>query len=266
IVAAKGNARTADGEPVFIERGIPAHGVLSDEGFEPRVYFGEHSPAYSIVGAPEGAPPVELDYPRGTDGASETKYTFDGDGGPRIGDFFTKLIYALKFQSEQILFSDYVNSESQILYDRHPLTRVKKAAPYLELDSDPYPSVVDGRIVWIVDGYTLASTYPYSTTVSLDQAITDSNNTQPRFAIDNINYIRNSVKATVDAYSGEVTLYAWDTEDPVLQTWQKIYPGTVEPISEMSSDLMSHVRYPTDLFKVQRAMLGVYHVDDAASF
>ncbi|HET8926613.1 MAG TPA: UPF0182 family protein, partial [Microbacterium sp.] len=266
IVAAKGNARTADGEPVFIERGIPADGVLSDKEFEPRVYFGEHSPAYSIVGAPAGAAPVELDYPRGTEGASETKYTFTGDGGPRIGDFFTKLIYALKFQSEQILFSDYVNPQSQILYDRDPLTRVKKVAPYLELDSDPYPSVVDGRIVWIIDGYTIASTYPYSTTVSLDQAITDSNNTQPRFAIDNINYIRNSVKATVDAYSGEVTLYAWDTADPVLQTWQKVYQNTLKPISDMSGDLMSHVRYPTDLFKVQRAMLGVYHVNDAASF
>lgn len=266
IVAAKGNARTADGEPVFIERGIPSTGVLSEEKFEPRIYFGEHSPQYSIVGAPKGTDPVELDYPRGTDGASETKYTYTGNGGPNIGDFFTKLVYALKFQSEQILFSDNVNEKSQILYDRDPLTRVKKAAPYLELDNDPYPSVVDGRIVWIVDGYTTASTYPYSTTVSLDAATTDANTTQPRFAIDNINYIRNSVKATVDAYSGAVTLYAWDTADPVLQTWQKVYPSTLKPISDMSAELMSHVRYPTDLFKVQRAMLGTYHVDDAASF
>src|SRR5690606_29004318 len=150
--------------------------------FEPRVYFGEQSPEYSIVGAPAGSEPVELDYPRGTDGASETKYTYTGDGGPKIGDFFSQLVYALKFQSEQILFSDYVNSESQILYDRDPLTRVKKVAPYLELDNDPYPSVVDGKIVWIVDGYTTASTYPYSTTVSLDAATTDSNTTSPRFA------------------------------------------------------------------------------------
>ena len=266
IVAAKGNARTPDGEPVFLERGIPSTGTLTTEDFQPRIYFGEHSPQYSIVGARKDADPVELDYPRGTDGASETKYTYTGDGGPKIGDFFTKLIYALKFQSEQILFSDNVNEKSQILYDRDPLTRVKKAAPYLELDNDPYPSVVDGRIVWIVDGYTTASTYPYSTTVSLDAATTDANTTQPRFAIDNINYIRNSVKATVDAYSGKVTLYAWDTTDPVLKTWQKVYPSTLKPISDMSADLMSHVRYPTDLFKVQRAMLGTYHVDDAASF
>jgi uncharacterized membrane protein (UPF0182 family) len=268
VVAAKGNDRTTDGDPVFLERGIPAAGFLSDqEDFEPRVYFGEFSPTYSIVGAPEGTPPVELDYPRGADdGSSETKTTFSGDGGPNIGSVFNRLIYALKFQSEQILFSDNVNEDSQILYDRDPSLRVQKAAPYLTLDSDPYPSVVDGRIVWIVDGYTLSANYPYSTTVSLQQAISDSNTTAPRFALDNINYIRNSVKATVDAYDGSVTLYAWDAEDPVLQSWQNVYPSTVKPISEMSGDLMSHVRYPTDLFKVQRYALGVYHVDDAQSF
>ncbi|MFT4219782.1 MAG: UPF0182 family protein [Microbacterium sp.] len=266
LVAAKGNERTADGNPVFLERGIPATGALTDMEFEPRVYFGEYSPTYSIVGAPSDGAPVELDYPRGTDGATNTKYTFTGDGGPSIGNIFNKLVYALKFQSEQIIFSDYVNDHSQILYDRHPLVRVKKAAPYLELDNDPYPSVVDGRIVWIVDGYTTAATYPYSTTVSLDAATTDANTTQPRFAIDNINYIRNSVKATVDAYSGKVTLYAWDPTDPVLKAWQKVYPSSLKPISAMSGELMSHVRYPTDLFKVQRAMLGKYHVTDAASF
>ncbi|GAA2012203.1 UPF0182 family protein [Microbacterium ulmi] len=268
LVAAKGNARTADGNPEFFERGIPAAGALtSSEKFEPRVYFGEKSPTYSIVGAPGGTRDIELDYPSGSDGGSnETKTTFTGDGGPSIGSVFNRLIYALKFQSEQILFSDAVNEDSQILYDRDPITRVQKAAPYLELDSDPYPSVVDGRIVWIVDGYTLSANYPYSSVVSLSAAIADSNNTAPRFALDNINYIRNSVKATVDAYDGKVTLYAWDTTDPVLQAWQKVYPATVKPVSDMSADLMSHVRYPTDLFKVQRAMLGVYHVDDAQSF
>jgi uncharacterized membrane protein (UPF0182 family) len=267
MVAAKGNDRTSDGDPVFLERGIPAAGFLSDkEDFQPRVYFGEYSPTYSIVGAPEGTSPVELDYPSGADGASETKTTFSGDGGPSIGSVFNRLIYALRFQSEQILFSDNVNEESQILYDRDPAVRVQKAAPYLTLDSDPYPSVVDGRIVWIIDGYTLSANYPYSTTVSLQQAISDSNTTAPRFALDDINYIRNSVKATVDAYDGSVTLYAWDDEDPVLQAWQNVYPSTVKPITEMSGDLMSHVRYPTDLFKVQRYALGVYHVDDAQSF
>ncbi len=267
LVAAAGNQRTSDGEPVFLERGIPSAGFLTEqEDFEPRVYFGENSPEYSIVGAPDGSDPVEIDYPRGKDGASETKTTFEGDGGPKIGSTFNKLLYALKFQSEQILFSNLVNDDSQILYDRDPKTRVQKVAPYLELDSDPYPSVVDGQIVWIVDGYTTSATYPYSTNVSLSDAIADSNLPSPTLAIDEINYIRNSVKATVNAYDGTVTLYAWDDEDPVLKTWQKIYPSTLKPISDMSADLMSHVRYPTDLFKVQRDILGIYHIDTAGSF
>lgn len=267
LVAAKGNERTNDGNPVFLERGIPTAGTLTDQTkYEPRVYFGENSPTYSIVGAPEGVDPIELDYPRGTDGAAQTKNTFTGDGGPAVGNLLNRMIYALKFQSTDILFSDSINEKSQILYDRDPITRVQKVAPYLELDNDPYPSIVDGRIVWIVDGYTLSSNYPYSSLVSLRNAISDTTNSNPRVALDDVNYIRNSVKATVDAYSGKVTLYAWDETDPMLQAWQKIYPSTLKPVSDMSADLMSHVRYPTDLFKVQRAMLGTYHVDDAASF
>ncbi|GAA1649275.1 UPF0182 family protein [Microbacterium flavum] len=266
MVAAKGNERTTDGNPVFLERGIPTAGALTDGQYEPRIYFGEKSPTYSIVGGPEGGPDIELDYPRGTDGAAQTKTTFTGNGGPSVGNLFNRMLYALKFQSTDILFSDAINDNSQILYDRDPIDRVQKVAPYLELDNDPYPSVVDGRIVWIVDGYTLSANYPYSSIVSLRDAISDTTNTTPRVALDDVNYIRNSVKATVDAYSGEVTLYAWDDTDPLLQAWQKVYPSTLKPVSEMSGDLMSHVRYPTDLFKVQRAMLGTYHVDDAASF
>lgn len=267
MVAAKGNERTADGNPVFIERGIPTTGALTtSEKYEPRIYFGENSPPYSIVGAPAGTPDIELDYPRGTGDAAQTKTTFEGNGGPNVGNPFNRLIYSLKFQSTDILLSDGINADSQILYDRDPIDRVNKVAPYLELDNDPYPSVVDGRIVWIVDGYTLSANYPYSSIVSLRDAISDTTNTTPRVALDDVNYIRNSVKATVDAYDGKVTLYAWDDTDPLLKAWQKIYPSTVKPLSDMSADLMSHVRYPTDLFKVQRAMLGTYHVDDAGSF
>ena len=267
MVALKGNERTADGNPVFVERGIPTTGALTTgEEYEPRVYFGESSPTYSIVGAPEDRDSIELDYPRGTDGGARTTNTFSGNGGPNIGDPFNRLIYSLKFQSTDILFSDAINEESQILYDRSPVERVQKVAPYLELDNDPYPSVVDGRIVWIIDGYTLSADYPYSQVVSLRDAISDTTNTTPRVALDDVNYIRNSVKATVDAYDGSVTLYAWDETDPLLQAWQKVYPSTLKPVSDMSGDLMSHVRYPTDLFKVQRAMLGTYHVDDAQSF
>jgi len=264
VVAAYGNQRTVDGQPVFLESGIPSVGSLGK--YEPRVYFGESSPTYSIVGAPKGAKPVELDYPSGTDGAQQTYTTFTGNGGPKLDNVFTKLIYALKFQSEQIFLSDSVNANSQILYDRDPIDRVKKVAPYLTLDTDAYPSVVDGRIKWIVDGYTTSSNYPYSTPIGLSAAIADTETAAQPYALDQINYMRNSVKATVDAYDGSVTLYAWDTEDPILKTWEKIFPSTVKPMSEMSGDLMSHVRYPADMFKVQRAMLGQYHVTDPGSF
>nr|WP_281166836.1 UPF0182 family protein [Agromyces italicus] len=264
LVAAAGNQRSVDGQPVFLESGIPQMGSLGE--FEPRVYFGESSPQYSIVGAPKDSDPIELDYPAGSDNEEQTQTTFSGDGGPKLDNIFTKLVYALKFQSEQIFLSDEVTDDSQILYDRDPIQRVQKAAPYLTLDSETYPSIVDDRLVWIVDGYTLSDQYPYSNKVSMSEAIADSEGLTPALAFDEINYIRNSVKATVDAYDGSVTLYAWDEEDPILQTWQKIFPSTIEPMSEMSGELMSHVRYPADLFKVQRAVLGRYHVTDASTF
>ncbi|MFC6355054.1 UPF0182 family membrane protein [Luethyella okanaganae] len=264
VVAAYGNQRSADGQPVFLESGIPTTGALGD--FEPRVYFGEDSPLYSVVGAPDGAKPVELDYPSGGDGEQQTYTTFSGEGGPKLDNVFKKLIYALKFQSEQIFLSDSVNDNSQILYDRSPLDRVQKVAPYLTLDSDIYPSVVDGRIVWIVDGYTTSENYPYSTKVSMSETITDTETATQPFAVDQVNYVRNSVKATVDAYDGKVTLYSWDDEDPLLKTWQKIFPSALKPMSDMSGALMSHVRYPADLFKMQRAVLGQYHVTDPGSF
>ena len=266
LVAAYGNQRSADGQPVFLESDIPTTGELGE--YEPRVYFGEDSPEYSIVGAPEGSDPVELDYPSGggEDSESQVYTTFDGDGGPSVGNWFTKLIYALKFQSEEIFLSDAVNSESQILYDRDPRERVQKVAPYLTIDSDAYPTVVDGRLKWVVDAYTTSSSYPYSKVQSLSDAIADSFTPAPSFAVDDVNYIRNSVKATVDAYDGSVDLYVWDEEDPVITSWQKVFPTNILPLSEMSGDLMSHVRYPQDLFKVQRAILGTYHVTEPDSW
>ncbi|CAD6001544.1 UPF0182 family protein [Agreia sp. COWG] len=264
LVAAFGNQRSVDGQPVFLESGIPSTGALGN--YEPRIYFGESSPDYSIVGGPEGGPKNELDYPSGEEGAQQTYTTFTGDGGPKLDNVFKRLVYALKFQSEQIFLSDGVTDQSQILYDRDPAQRVSKVAPYLTIDSDPYASVVDGKVVWIVDGYTTSENYPYSRTESLSDVIADTYTPKPAFAVDDINYIRNSVKATVDANDGKVTLYAWDETDPLLQTWQKIFPSTLKPMSDMSGDLLSHVRYPADLFKVQRAILGEYHVTDAGSF
>lgn len=263
IVAAYGNKRDVDGKPEFLQSGIPSVGALGE--FEPRIYFGQNSPAYSIVGG-NSAENLEFDYPAGPGGESETYTTFSGDGGPVIGDLLTRLAYALKFQSEQILLSDAINPESQILYNRNPRERVAAVAPFLTLDSEVYPAVVDGRIKWIVDGYTTSNDFPYSNIESFNQAVLDSSSETQRLGFGGINYIRNSVKATVDAYDGSVDLYQWDENDPVLKTWMKIYPEIIQPRSNMSSELMSQVRYPTDLFKVQRSVLGRYHVDEAGAF
>lgn len=263
VVAAYGNQRTVDGQPVFMQSGIPTTGKLGT--YEPRVYFGENSPAYSIVGAPAGAEPLELDFPAGEGENDQTYNTFSGDGGPMISGIIPRLAYALKFQSEQILLSDAITSESQILYDRDPRQRVAAVAPFLELDSDVYPAVVDGELLWIVDGYTTSNNYPYSRSEELAQIVSDSNSPGV-FLRGQVNYIRNSVKATVNAYDGKVTLYEWDEKDPILKTWMKVFPDTIQPLSSMSGELLSHVRYPADLFKVQRALLGSYHVDEAGAF
>ena len=263
VVAAFGNQRTVDGQPVFMQSGIPTTGKLGT--YEPRIYFGENSPAYSIVGAPEAAEPLELDFPAGEGENDQTYNTFSGDGGPMISGIIPRLAYALKFQSEQILLSDAITSESQILYDRDPRQRVAAVAPFLELDSDVYPAVVDGDLLWIVDGYTTSNNYPYSRSEELAQIVSDSNSLGV-FLRGQVNYIRNSVKATVNAYDGKVTLYEWDEKDPILKTWMKVFPDTVQPLSSMSGELLSHVRYPADLFKVQRALLGSYHVDEAGAF
>ena len=265
VVAARGSTVQADGKPSFMESGIPSSGVLGD--YEPRIYFGESSPDYSVVGAPEGAAPQEIDRPQTGDSDTESQTTFDGEGGPSVGNLFNQLVYAIKFQSTELLLSDAVNEESQVLYDRDPRERVEKVAPYLTVDGNAYPAVVDGRVQWIVDGYTTSKYFPYSTQQELQAATTDS--LTPGAAAlpaDQVNYIRNAVKATVDAYDGSVTLYAWDDEDPLLKSWQSVFPSTLKPYSEMSADLMSHVRYPEDQFKVQRELMGKYHVTEADSF
>ena len=268
FVAAYGNTRNADGSPVWAEEDIPPVGVLGE--YEPRIYFGENSPEYSIVGAPEDTRPVEFDIPEDPDsGGDQRNNTYEGNGGIPTGSFINRLLFATKFQDGNILLSDRVNSESKILYDRDPRTRVEHVAPWLTIDGNPYPAVVDGQIVWILDGYTTLNSYPYAQRVSLDEATRDSRTVRQAVVAqpqDHINYARNSVKAVVDAYDGSVTLYAWDEDDPVLQSWRDAFPDTVEDRSEIPEDLMAHLRYPEDLFKIQRGLLASYHVTNPAVF
>ena len=267
VVAAYGNRRGDDGQPVFYEKDIPPAGTLGS--FEPRIYFGEKSPAYSIVGAPKGSRPLEFDYPDNS-AAGQANNTYQGNGGVAIGSFMRRAAYAIKYRELKFLLSNAVNDNSRLLYNRQPLERVRKVAPWLTLDGNPYPAVVGGRVQWIVDGYTTSADYPYSRLQDIDNAtsdsVTETSSAVRAISTGQVNYIRNSVKATVDAFDGSVKLYTWDDKDPVLKAWSKAFSGTVRPMSEISGDLMSHLRYPEDLFKVQRMMLARYHVTDADSF
>ena len=268
FVSALGNTIDSDGKPTFSVGDIPPTKGLGE--FQPRIYFGENVPNYSIIGGAKGGDPVELDYPDDKSANGQKNYTYTGEGGVPMGSLFTRLLFAIKYQEQRIVLSNLINSDSKILFNRNPSERVAKVAPWLTLDGNIYPAVVDGRILWIVDGYTTSNGYPYSKKTNLATATTNtiSANTTSvaSLASRNISYMRNSVKATVDAYDGTVKLYQWDTKDPVLATWSKSFPGTVTPKSAMSKSLLEHVRYPEDLFGVQRDVLSTYHVKTADAF
>ena len=255
-----------DGEPVFAEEDLPPDGA-------------DHRPARAVTatarrstsastarrtpssGKGKGGKDVELDIPQGsgTPGQSKTN-TYAGKDGVGVGNIFRKLLYAVHFGDANIMLSSRVNENSKILYDRSPRERVQKVAPWLTVDSDALPSVVDGKIVWLLDGYTTSDKYPLAEKKSLQEMTSDAINPRSAYATlptDNINYMRNAVKATVDAYDGTVTLYEWDTSDPILKTWEKAFPGVVKKKADIPEDLLQHMRYPEDLFKVQRDMLGV---------
>jgi uncharacterized membrane protein (UPF0182 family) len=230
---------------------------------EPRSYYGELIDSYSIVGAPDGAAPVEYD-------TDTERYTYNGRGGVPLDNIVNRLVFALFYGERNILFNSSINENSKIMYVRDPADRVQAVAPWLTLDGDPYPAVVDGRIQWIVDGYTTLANYPYAERTPLGESTTDAlqagqGGVRPELDRD-VSYLRNSVKATVDAYDGTVTLYAFDEKDPVLQTWMKTFPGTVRPAADISPSLRSHFRYPEDQFKVQRELLTRYHVDTPGDF
>ncbi|MDA2810071.1 UPF0182 family protein [Nocardiopsis sp. RSe5-2] len=206
----------------------------------------------------------------GGEGGGQATNHYEGDGGVQLSSFFDRVLYALKYREADILLNTAITDESKIMYDRDPSQRVEKVAPFLTTDGKPYPAVVDGRVKWIVDAYTTSSGYPYSTPIDFSQATEDTfsqgGNNATALPGNQVNYIRNSVKATVDAYDGTVTVYGWDEKDPVLQTWSKAFPGVVTKKSEISDELEDHVRYPDDLFKVQREILKRYHITDADAF
>jgi uncharacterized membrane protein (UPF0182 family) len=259
------------GTPTFVNGGLPPSNQIPVS--TPQVYFGQNSPSYSIVGQPPGSSTnVEFDYPSSNGSSKAVHTTYAGGGGVPIGSRFTRLLYAVKMHDPSIFFSSGINGSSKLLTVRNPRSRVAQVAPWLTLDGDVYPAVVDGHVDWVVDGYTSTSNYPDSQRVNLRNATTSSltrsgsSVTQPNTSV---NYLRNSVKAVVDAYTGQVTLYSWnqDTQlDPVLRTWEDAFPGLVKDQSTIPPALLPHLRYPQDLFDVQRSLLARYHVGDPADF
>ncbi|MFC4608016.1 UPF0182 family protein [Streptomyces maoxianensis] len=264
-IAAKGTNTITDpdqgtvGSPDFTESGLPTTGQLGK--YEQRIYYGEKTEQYSIVGGPQ----KELDYEK--NGEETTSYK--GKSGVNLSSPLNRAAYAVAFSEPQILYSGAVGDGSRILYNRTPKERVEAVAPWLTIDGDAYPAVVNGRIQWIVDAYTTTNGYPYASRTTLGDTTADSLTTNQRAVVaqqNQVNYIRNSVKATVDAYDGTVNLYQWDTEDPVLKTWMKAFPGTVKSKSDIAPALKAHLRYPQDMFKVQRELLTRYHVTEAEQF
>ncbi|PBC77908.1 hypothetical protein BX265_2666 [Streptomyces sp. TLI_235] len=261
VVAAKGNQVDGNGNPVYTQSGLPTDGTFGD--YRQRVYYGEKTRTYSIVGGSN----QEIDYT--SESGADQNFTYDGGSGVSLDSPLTRAAYALKFAEPQILYSGAITDGARVIYDRTPKERVEKVAPWLSIDADPYPVVQDGKLVWVLDGYTTSDGYPFSSKTTLGESTKDSLTDQrgrTLTAVNTVNYIRNSVKATVDAYTGEVTLYQWDENDPVLKTWMKAFPGTVKARSAIPAALVPHLRYPQDLFKVQRDLLGQYHMTDADSF
>jgi uncharacterized membrane protein (UPF0182 family) len=259
------------GYPEFLANVVGANGGVISDGparlDQPRVYFGpviSNTPAdYAIVG--RNGVDREYDYETNT----ETKnYTYTGSGGVPVGSWVSRSVFAAKFAERNFLFSNVIGSNSKILFNRDPAQRVEAVAPWLTTDSSLYPAIVNKRLVWIIDGYTTLDNYPYSELTSLSSATADSTEVEfNRLVPDKqVSYIRNSVKATVDAYDGTVTLYQQDERDPVLKAWMRVFPGTVKPKSDITPELAAHLRYPEDLFKVQRMLLAKYHVNDPVTF
>jgi uncharacterized membrane protein (UPF0182 family) len=258
-VVSPANAVTTEGQPAFLVKDIPpVTSAPSLTATENRIYFSDGATgAFAIVGSKQ----AEVDYPisEATDNVKFTSY--DGQGGVRLGGIFRRLAFALRYADLDTLISGQLTPDSKVLMERNILDRVNRLAPFLYPDSDPYLIITqEGRLVWMIDMYTVTDNYPYSQAAPTDRL--NRTSTLP----DNFNYIRNSVKATVDAFDGTVTLYVMDPEDPLIQTQAKIFPGVFVDGSQMPEDIRNHIRYPEDLFRIQSDQYTLYHITNPAQF
>lgn len=252
IVASRVDRVTTEGQPAFVAQNVPTENV---QGFpevkQARIYFGELDSPYAVVGGEQG----ELDFPKG-EGFEENTYA--GKGGISMGSIIRRAAFAWRFGDVNLLISGAISKDAQILFNRSVTERIAKALPFVTPDRDPYITVVDGRLTWIVDGYTTSDMWPYAQRVEFGEVA--------RMVSGSGNYIRNSLKIAVDAEDGSVTAYEWDTEDPILKAWRGVYPKAVQDKSEIPQEMLDHVRYPEGLFEVQTAIWENYHITDADNF
>ncbi len=254
VVASRVDRVTSNGQPSFVIEEIPPRGVEgAPEIQQPQVYFGEMTfPNFVVAGSEQ----MELDFPQG-EGFAET--TYDGEGGVEIGGVLRRAAFAWRFRDVNLLISGAIRDDSRIMFRRNVLERVQQVAPYLQFDPDPYIAIVDGRLVWILDGYTTTDMVPYSQRIDFGSVSENRVGGQG-------NYIRNSAKFAVDAKDGTITGYVWEEDDPILAAWRAVFPDSLRPRSEMPEDLLAHVRYPEGIFRVQSNRYGPYHIEDPVNF
>ena len=259
VVFSPANNVASQGQPDFYVKGVPATTTVSELEIEqPRIYFGESADSieYVVVNSLQ----EEVDYPLSTEGQSVAYTNYSGDGGVSIGSFFKRLGFALRYSELNLLISNQLSDDSKLIMERNIVSRVKKAAPFLYTDNDPYLALIQGDLFWIIDMYTVSDKYPYAQPA--DTRRINENSGLPM----NFNYLRNSVKAVVNAYDGTMNFYVVDSKDPIIQSYQDIFPDLFSSESDMSNDLLDHIRYPEDLFTIQSDMYRDYHMTDPKVF
>jgi uncharacterized membrane protein (UPF0182 family) len=255
VVSPANAANPTTGEPAFLVRDIPPVSSVPELATEqPRIYFGEAARTDDFVIVNTAQP--EVDFPSGEGDGQVVRNTYDGEGGVPIGDLLRRAAFALRFGDLNTLISPELTGESRMLMVRNIVDRLERIAPLLHADNDPYIALIDGRLVWIVDLYSTTDRYPYSQP-AIDSRLAVSSDLPRRF-----NYIRNSVKAVVDAYDGTMTLYVIDDDDPLVSAYAKIFPNVFTPGSEMPQEVREHLRYPEDMFRVQSDMWAIYHQEE----
>jgi hypothetical protein len=261
-VASVVNTATSEGAPQFILQDIPPVGEPAFQGNGARVYYGELSDVRFVV-VKTGTD--ELDYQgTPTDDQEQVTFRYDGNGGIPMGGLLQRALFAWHFRDVNLLISDLIQDESRIMIYRSIYERVPKVAPFLTYDGDPYSAIVDGRLVWIWDAYTTTDQYPYSQPI--DPALVASRQPGTPSIGGEINYLRNSVKVVVDAYEGSVRFYVTDPDDPIVQVWANAFPEMFIPAQDAPAALTEHFRYPENLFQIQAAQYGSYHVTDPRVF